>query len=138
MTCRLTCTTPSEPLLVGTRVGVARDVGIPVDERARRAVLPRPHVERVEAGEPEPVRRIELLENLAHQLRRLRVRLVPLIREHEVIGANQADATVAGRFVDDDLGTPGIALTVNDKGTVEVVQSHRAGVRSAYAPELQR
>src|SRR6478672_8942114 len=79
-------------LTAGERV--ACDVRVPVYERARRVGLPGPHVQGIEPRQPESVRRFELLEYLSHELGRGRMRLVPRVGEHRVIGANQAHLIV--------------------------------------------
>src|SRR5256885_6805231 len=56
---------------------------MPVDERAVRIVLPRPDMQRVKGWQPEAVGSLEIMEQLAHELRRTApMRCVPRVREH--------------------------------------------------------
>src|SRR5690349_106707 len=84
------CRSTRVGLLRGAVERVARNLRVPVHEGARGVVLPGPDVQRVEPWQPEPVRRLELLELLSHELGRGRVLLVPGIREHEIVGAGEA------------------------------------------------
>src|SRR5262249_59349233 len=72
-------------LLVRTVETVARHVRVPVRERAQRIVLPRPHVQRVERRQPEAVWRVEEVKELSIQLGRMRVILVPVGGEHQIV-----------------------------------------------------
>src|SRR3954454_7106798 len=76
-------------LLIRSVVRVAAHVLVPVHERAGRAVLPRPDVQRVERRQAEAVRRAEVMEDLAVELGRLLVRLVPGRRVDQVVGAGE-------------------------------------------------
>src|SRR4051812_14589034 len=63
---------------------------MPVHERAERILLPGPHVQR---GQPITVGRVVQMKELPHQVRRLGMRGVPLVLEHEVFGAGEFPMT---------------------------------------------
>ena len=68
---------------------------MPVDKRAGRILLPRPDVQRVERREAEAIGRLEQVQQLAHDLRRLAgVHRIPGAGEDQIIGADQAQALV--------------------------------------------
>src|SRR5580765_205963 len=72
---------------------------MPVHKRAIRIVFPCPHVQGVERRKPEAVGRLEIVEYLSHQLRRgARVRLVPLLSQHQEIGSRKLHLAVSSRF----------------------------------------
>jgi hypothetical protein len=64
-------------------------------------------------------------------------RRVPRVRENEVVRADQFQAAVLLRFVNDDLRTRGVQLAIHHERKVHEVHAHRAVVRSADAAELQ-
>src|SRR4051812_10349807 len=67
----------------------ARNVGVPVDVRALRIVLPCPHMQRVKGREPKAVRAGEQVKGLPHHFRGAGMALIPLVHEDEKIGADQ-------------------------------------------------
>jgi hypothetical protein len=73
-----------------TPEGLARNLGMPVHERAVGIVLPCPDVQRVEGRKPEAVRALEQVQELAHELGRRRVIRMPSVRENEKVGADEA------------------------------------------------
>src|SRR5436853_7694478 len=90
----------------------AGNVGMPVDERAVRIVLPRPDMQRVKGWQPEAVGSLEIMEQLAHELRRTApMCCVPRVREHQVVSADQLQASAGCRLVKHDLRTTGIKRT---------------------------
>src|ERR1044072_3593664 len=89
-------------LLIRSIVRVAAHVLVPIHERAGRALLPRPDVQRVERRQSEAVRCAEVMEDLAVELRCLLVRLVPGRRVDQVVGAGEF-RTPGGRLVQDDF-----------------------------------
>src|SRR5262245_36281302 len=99
------------------RVGRKRLAGhirMPVHECAVRILLPRPHMQRVERRKPEPVRSLEIVEELSHQLWwSAVVRFVPGVSQHQEVRSGQPRLPVCGRLVDHDLRTGGI----EDAGT---------------------
>src|SRR3954470_1152225 len=125
-------TTPSVVLPVES---VTRHAGIPVRERAVRIVLPCPDVQRVERRRPEAIGGLEVVKELSVQLGRAGVGFVPVGREHEKVGAGDAQAAGRRRLVEDDLGFGGVDLAVRDEREIHEVEPHRAIVGAADAPE---
>ena len=77
------------------------------------------------------------MEELAHHLRRLRVLGVPRLGEYEIVGADQLEAAVRHRLIDDDLRTGRVQDSAFHQLAVDVVEAHRAGIRPADAAELE-
>ena len=73
---------------------LARNVGMPVYERAVGILLPRPDMQRVERWEPEAIRSFEQVKELSHELRRSRMRRIPHVGENQIVGADQSQASV--------------------------------------------
>ena len=102
---------------------------VPVDERAGGAVLPRPHVQRVERRQAEAIGALESMKQLTHELRRIagcvasqssaRTRKsAPVIRRRP-LGSGSYN-TISGRA--------GSSSPVEDQRQVHVVQAHRTDV----------
>jgi len=81
-------------------------------------------MQRVERGQAETIRRFEKVEELAHHLRRLRVLGVPRLGEYEIVGADQLEAAVRHRLIDNDLRTGRFQDTALHQLAVDVVKAH--------------
>src|SRR5215467_9991482 len=126
---------PRSGLLADERL--ARNVGVPVHERAIGVVLPRPDMQSVERREPEAIGALEQMKKLSHKLWRSRMRFVPRIGENQIVGADQAEVPAWGRLVDHDLGTGGVQDAAVHQVSVYVVEPHCPGVGAAHAAELK-
>src|SRR4051812_42474724 len=120
--------------------GLARHVWVPVYECALGIFLPRPDVQRVEGREPETIGRLEVMEDLSHELRRNSgMDRVPCLGVDEKVGACQFQGPVWLGLVEHDLGTRWIQFA----GRVYLVQQvhigkmepHGSFLRSAHAAE---
>src|SRR5205807_1987750 len=110
--------------LVLSAEGVARNVCVPVHERAAGVFLPRPYMQRVERRQPEAIGTLEQVKELSHQLRRPGMLGVPGVGENEIVGADQSEPSVRQWLVDHNLGTRGVQLAVHDEGQVHEVHPH--------------
>src|SRR5882762_11096488 len=74
---------------------LARNVGVPVHERAVGILLPRPDMQRVERREPEAIRTVEQMEKLSHELRRIiRMFRIPRVGENQKVSAEQSQTPI--------------------------------------------
>src|SRR5262249_37315094 len=116
---------------------IARHVGVPVNERTGWVLLPGPDMQSVKGGKSETIGTLDEMKELSHQLRRTGGCCIPSIREHEIVGADQAQASVRQRFVDYNLGTRRVQNTVRHQGAVHEVHAHCPRIGSTDATELQ-
>lgn len=123
----------SENRITGKRL--TGDVGVPIDERAVGILFPSPHVQGVKRGKSETIGRIKKVEELAHHLRRSVVVFVPLVGQNKVVGADELQAAIGKRFVDDDLRLGRVDDATPDECAVDEMHAHGAGVGTADATE---
>src|SRR5437763_6166710 len=110
---------------------------VPVHERPIRILLPRPDVKRDERGESEAVGTLEVMKELAHQLRRSRVTRIPSGSDNQKVGAGQLQMSVWLCLVDHNLRTRGIQHPASHERSVHIVESHCPSVWSAHAAKLK-
>src|SRR5688572_5277665 len=91
----------------------------------------------IEVWQAEAVWTLEQMQQLSHELRRADAFLVPGVREHQEIGADELQLSAPRRLVDHNLGLPRIALPLADEPEVDIVKAHRARVRAADATKQQ-
>src|SRR5262245_31673857 len=115
----------------------ARHVGMPVHECAGRVFLPCPHMQCVERRESETVGSFKVMKELSHQLWRGGVCRIPGLGEHEVVRADQLQASVRLRFVDHDLGARCVQDAIHHQRKVHEMHAHGARIGTTDAAELQ-
>src|SRR5262249_4941366 len=120
----------------GSLLTLAGDVVVPVDERPVWIVTPRPHVQLEERSQVVAVRTPHELERLTLEHRRGVVIAQPCLRIDDVLDADQAPANTGG-LVDQRLGPRRVDLAVDHKRAIDVMDAHRAMVRTADAAECR-
>src|SRR5262245_7661099 len=73
---------------------VAGNVGMPVHKRASWTVLPCPDMQGIKRRQSEAVGAFEELKELTHQLRRVRVRRIPRVGEHQIVRSDEAQSSI--------------------------------------------
>src|SRR5689334_3043558 len=119
--------------MTGASLAFASYSIVPVDEGALRVVSPSPHVQFEEWVEIEAVRCADQLEGLAVEHRgSVVVVLEPGGRVDDEFHSDQP-APVSNGLVDERFRARIVQFAVADQGPVDIVDAHRAVIRSADA-----
>src|SRR5262249_51798315 len=114
------------------------NVGVPVHKGAIGIVLPGPDMQGIERRQPKTVGALKIMKELTHELgRAIRVLLTPHVGKNEIVSADEFLASVRHRLVDHDLRTSGVNNAAGHKGSIHVMEAHRARIGSAHTSELQ-
>src|SRR5690348_12885939 len=102
---------------------------MPVYERPVWILFPCPDVKGVEGGQPEPVGRLEVVKELAHEFGwRSGVSFVPGIGQDKEVRPGQPGFATGIRLIDDDLRMGRIERACSHQCEVHIMKSHRSRV----------
>src|SRR5215472_17605045 len=110
---------------------------MPVHKRAVGILFPCPHVQRIKRRETEPIRCVEQVKELSHELGRTLILRVPHGSQNQIVSTDQAQSSAWHRLVDHDLGARGLDHSAVYKVPVYELQPHRPRAVTANTAELK-